>query len=293
MNPKRERSQQIVKEPQNNNGDKKEESRQQEQTEIGKNMIDGFNAANFVTVKQQSQDLLKNSLENDQKRIEKSSVISGDIKYPDSWKEMKQSEKAEFLAKLVEAGKLPSQANPWGEIDNAAKIRITELYYKFLDYQGQRSICIFQFTTLRNFLLSPDFREKMRELNSEEKDMNNIFLQEVPISEYAPQCVGVYDMAFMVKCADKSKGILVLINSVPIYNNKIKEWMIQYEIQQITYGRKFWDPFRKRLTSPESVNIKPRTKNSSNGNVVQQQPIQQQQQPVVPIIMAPVNNVQQ
>ena len=176
------------------------------------------------------------------------------VKWPDDYNILNQSAKCDVIRTLINSGELPpinaqifdDMADD--EVDLADMKRILNKFFTFVPgaHSGFDEI---QMEALGMLITYPKLAFKMKEYRCTDLINEPKFL-EVSVEDYASNLADRYDFAFLLKTTDKTKAMLVLLNSVPLFDERSRKWYISTTIQDVSFGKTRRNPFypKKKVT---------------------------------------------
>ena len=190
----------------------------------------GFNANNFVM---QPQNAVMTAFTPGQVTNKNNSVV-----FPQNYSIMTSKQKAEYIDGLLTNNPLikkPMDPAPGASLQD--KVNELKEHINFIEgtHTGDNGFTYLQINTMLRVLNSQKLRSAIRKADFKcVDDANNPHLTEIPLDKVASLNKRGFDIAFVLNTRYKNKKLLYFMNTVPVWNPKIQQWLDDTDMCLIT-----------------------------------------------------------
>jgi len=178
------------------------------------------------------------------------------INWPKGFETLEQGAKCDVLRNMINTNVIaPIDVPIFGDTNDLPGMKnILGRYYTFIPnaHQGFDEI---QMRALGMMITHPKLTYDMKRLGCTDPVSEPKFL-EVNIEDYHSNLSAKFDFAFLLKTNDKNKAAIVMMDSVPHYDESSRKWYISSSIQDVTFGKNRRNPFfpKKKLNQQTDEN---------------------------------------
>ena len=176
------------------------------------------------------------------------------VNWPKGYDSMEQGAKCDVLRSMINTGIIaPIEVPVFGNINDLMGMKdILSRYYTFIP-NAHQDFDEIQMRGLGLMITHPKLAYDMKKLGCTDPVSEPKFL-EVNIEDYHSNLADRYDFAFLLKTNDRNKAAIVMLDSVPHYDEKSRKWFIANSIQDVTFGKNRRNPFfpKKKLTQQQN-----------------------------------------
>lgn len=194
------------------------------------------------------------------------------VAFPEGYVNMSKGQKIEVIRNMINSHAVKNISGIiFKDVDitdvNAVAAAM-EKYFTFIIGSHYR-IDILQLITVGRIARSMRLKNLMKQYGCTDDPEEPHFV-EVQMDQFAPDAKDKYDFAFLMQCNDRSKGLLLLVNSIPVLDN-LGKWVTSYEARAVQFGKDKKNPFIRRPNKNNNSN-KVNDGIASIGEVITSQP---------------------